>query len=64
MQGVLNEVTRTVHKHQMGASDFQTACGAIANVAHDNLRITPIDPEIDTTDASKCGRCFEGAGGY
>lgn len=60
MNGVLNEVTETVHKHERGQSDFQTTCGAIATVSHDNLRITP----VEGATASRCGRCFEDAGGY
>lgn len=64
MDAVLNEVTNTVHKHAMGRSDLQSACGATANLDHDDLRITTIEPEISPSDATKCGRCFDDGGGY
>ncbi len=64
MEGVLNEVTRTVHEHERGKSDFQTTCGSVSHVSHDQLRIIPVERTIDTGDASKCGRCFDDGGGY
>lgn len=64
MNGVLNEVTNTVHKHEMGHSDFQTVCGATFHVSHDNLRMAAIERTVTATNASKCGRCFDDAGGY
>lgn len=64
MDGVLNEVTNTIHKHKRGESDLQSVCGAISHVSHDSLRITPIDPTYNGPTASKCGRCFDDGGGY
>ncbi|WP_247009981.1 hypothetical protein [Halorientalis litorea] len=61
MDGVLNEVTNTVHKHEQGASELQTVCGATFHCSHDELsRLTA----IETRTTSKCGRCFEGGGSY
>lgn len=64
MVGVLNEVTKTVHKHKGGRTDFQTECGSLSHISHDNLRIAVIGSENTRNTASKCGRCFDDAGGY
>lgn len=64
MEGILNEVTNTVHKPKVGTIGSQTRCGATAHITHDNLRTTSIESTIDNTDTSKCGRCFEEGGGY
>ena len=64
MEGVLNEVTQTIHRHERGKADFQTTCGAIATVSHDDLRVIAIEPSFATRDVSKCGRCFDDGGGY
>lgn len=65
MNGVLNEVTNTVHERETGGPTFQTVCGATYHVSHDDLRIVAAaGPELDTTNASRCDRCFDDAGGY
>lgn len=64
MDGVLNESTRTVHKHQLGDADFQSECGATADLSHDKLRVVPVELASSDTDVIKCGRCFDDAGGY
>jgi len=64
MEGVLNEITNTVHKHQPGGPERQTECGATLHVGHDRLERVSIDHTIDTTSASKCGRCFSDGNGY
>lgn len=64
MKGLLNEVTDTIHKHQRGEIDFQTRCGAISHVSHDNFQVTSVEQTIATGDVSKCGRCFDDGGGY
>ncbi|MFB6087813.1 MAG: hypothetical protein ABEJ85_04770, partial [Haloarculaceae archaeon] len=61
--GVLNEVTNTVHKREPGGSEYETACGVTNHVTHDDLRGVRVE-RATGTDASKCGRCFRGAGGY
>lgn len=65
MNGVLNETTNTIHKRETGSADFQTECGATYHVSHDHLRIVAaIESTTDATSATKCGRCFDDAGGY
>lgn len=63
-EGVLNETTMTVHKHEIGAVDLQTPCGHINHVEHDRLRIVGVERAIEDHDASMCGGCFEAGGGY
>lgn len=64
MDCILNEVTDTVHKHDLGESGRQTVCGAIAHVSHGQLQRTSLESPGSTTTANKCGRCFEDGGGY
>lgn len=65
MDIVLNKVTNTIHKQETGKSDWQTACGATNHLPQDNLkRVTVVEPALDTLNATKCGRCFDDAGGY
>ena len=64
MRGVLNETTRTVHKHQIGRSDFQTKCGATAHLSHNQLRLVSVERTVANSNVIKCGRCFDDAGGY
>jgi hypothetical protein len=64
MDGVLNEITRTVHKHESGASDLRTACGLVHRADPDTLRVVSVERATADPDASKCGGCFEDAGGY
>lgn len=64
MDGVLNETTKIVHKHQKERSDLEAACGATYDLNRDQLRMTPIRQAIADRSADKCGRCFEDAGGY
>lgn len=65
MNIVLNEVTNTIHKQDTERSDRQTVCGATNHVSQDDLsRDTVIEPELETLNASKCGRCFDDGGGY
>mgnify|MGYP000135464675 FL=1 len=62
--GVLNERTKTVHKHEPGAPNFHTVCGATYHLAADRLRTVSIERAIADHDADKCGRCFESGNGY
>ncbi|WP_335999102.1 hypothetical protein [Halorientalis halophila] len=65
MDGVLNEVTNTVHKHETGKSKFDTECGVTYHLSADDLRVLgTIESELDGTNASRCGRCFDDGGGY
>ena len=64
MEYVLNETTRTVHKRRSGPAVRHTVCGVTRTLDVENLR--PISAELVSTqyDADRCGRCFDGAGGY
>jgi len=64
MDGVLNETTNKIHRHEVGRSDFQTTCGATAHVAHDHLRLISIERAVADTSVTKCGRCFADGSGY
>jgi hypothetical protein len=64
MNGILNETTNTVHRHDPGTSRFETECGLTHHVAPDHLRRMPIEQAISKDSTSKCGRCFPEAGGY
>lgn len=64
MDGVLNETTNKIHRHETGRSDFQTTCGATTHVTHDNLRLITIERAVTDVDATKCGRCFADGSGY
>ena len=63
MNGVLNETTNKIHKHEHGRSDFQTTCGATAHVAHDDLREVAefVDARVvDDGDVLTCGGVTSG----
>lgn len=64
MDGILNEHTQTVHRHEAGASDLDTACGASRNLEPGQLRAVPVRQATAAFDADRCGRCFEDGGGY
>lgn len=64
MDGVLNETTHTVHKHDTGRSDVRSVCGATNHVSRDRLRKLPVERALADYDARRCGRCFADAGGY
>jgi len=64
MRGVLNETTRTVHKHEAGGSDFETECGATHRLSPDNLNVVSVTSASSATGVDRCGRCFDDAGGY
>lgn len=64
MDGVLNEYTKTVHKHEPGASDLDTVCGASYNLTVEQLRAISVTQATADYDADKCGRCFDDGSGY
>jgi len=62
---VLNEVTNTVHKHETGKSAFQSEYGVTYNLSEDDLPVLgTIESELGPASVSKCGRCFDDAGGH
>ncbi len=62
--GVLNETTMTLHKQVPGTAGFQTPCGHVTHVTQDRLRIVEVAHVTEQYSTSKCGQCFEDAGGY
>lgn len=64
MNGGLNEVTNTVHKHAFRDPELGSVCGATSTLDRDHLRKTRISKAIADPDTNRCGRCFEDAGGY
>lgn len=65
MDAVLNLGTRTIHKQEDREPDIETICGVTRNLPQDRFEpVTAIETELETTDASKCGRCFDDGGGY
>lgn len=64
MDGILNEYTNTVHKHETGTADLHTPCGVTHNINPDQLRAISVHQATTEYDANKCGRCFEDGGGY
>lgn len=63
MKVVVNQYTDTVHRHQGGSRDYETVCGATYHVEADHLHVRQVD-KAGRGETTKCGRCFEGAGGY
>ena len=64
VQGILNETSMTIHKHETGAADLQTACGQTYHVEHGQLRKLPVVEATEEHSATRCGRCFEDGRGY
>lgn len=64
MDGILNEVTNTVHKQETGQPDLITPCGVTYNLSEDQLRQTTIDQLVTSTETTKCGRCFDDGSSY
>lgn len=63
MKRIMNANTKTVHKPAVNTDRQQTCCGALRHVPSNHVR--EIDDEDDPLhDASRCGRCFDGEGGY
>lgn len=64
MKVVLNEYTGTVHKQKPGPGDRHTVCGVTRMLAHDNVQLITAELAATEYPANKCGRCFDGEGGY
>lgn len=64
MKGVLNTTTGTVHKHELGASGLHTHCGVSYTLPPVQLREVRVEQVTGDHSVSKCGSCFEDAGGY
>ncbi|WP_290810436.1 hypothetical protein [Halovivax sp.] len=63
MNHVLNEHTKTLHRSSDALAPNRTSCGALRNVPDRHVRV--VGEDVQPTDAvDRCGRCFEGEGGY
>lgn len=63
-RGILNETSKTIHKHRRGTGEFQTLCGQTYRLEHRQLREIEIAQATEEFDAEKCGRCFDDGRGY
>ena len=61
---LLNEHTSTVHKPRQGTTSNETVCGALRHVPQGHLTFIADDEMQESRGIERCGRCFEGAGGY
>ena len=64
MDGILNETTSTVHEMRAEEPDLRAECGVTNHLEGDKLREVSVHRATRELDASKCGRCFDDAGGY
>ncbi|WP_224333085.1 hypothetical protein [Haloprofundus halobius] len=64
MRGVLNEQTKTVHKPNDDHAHRLAACGALFHVSEESTVVVDLATAVDEGGASRCGRCFDDAGGY
>jgi hypothetical protein len=63
-RGVLNEETNTVHRPATGQERLDTRCGHTDRLSEKQMRLVVIESAIQMSRVSKCGTCFESAGGY
>jgi len=64
MDGVLNEHTQTVHRHESGEPELHTVCGVSYTLDPEHLLAMPVEKAATDHDADRCGRCFDDGGGY
>jgi hypothetical protein len=64
MDGILNEVTSTVHRRDTSEQQLHTICGVTYNVPEDHLQPVTIEQQSSSRVTDRCGRCFEDGGGY
>jgi len=64
IRGILNETSMTIHKHEVGTAEFQTACGQTYHLDHGQLQKIEVERATDEFGAEKCGRFFEDGRGY
>lgn len=63
MKHLLNVRTGTVHKHQPESDSGAAVCGALRHVPQQNITLITTG-EIGQENETRCGRCFDGVGGY
>lgn len=64
MEIILYESTKTVHKRKAGESDRHTTCGVTRTRPLDHFQQVSVEFAATQYNIDKCGRCFEGEGGY
>lgn len=64
LDAVLNENRMTVHRRQPGGERYEIRCGHRFALGQEWLRVTSVAEATNGLDATKCGSCFEEAGGY
>ncbi|NGM71181.1 hypothetical protein G6M89_19595 [Natronolimnobius sp. AArcel1] len=68
MRLILNESTNTVHRARHDTGDQVADCGALRHVTHREVHpLEEADLESESADEraiNRCGRCFDGYGGY
>lgn len=61
---LLNEHTSTLHKPQEDTTTNETVCGALRHVPQGHVTSIADDEMEEGHGLERCGRCFDGAGGY
>lgn len=64
MKRVLNSHTNTVHRPHHGSQRRETQCGALTQVATEQIRHVQSEELQPATEITHCGRCFDDSGGY
>ena len=64
MDGVLNEVTGTIHRSEPGTAEPRATCGVTYHLDVGRLSEMSVERATADHDARKCGRCFEDGHGY
>lgn len=64
VRGIMNETSKTIHKHEIGVGDYRTLCGQSYHLDREQLQIIQIKQATERFDAEKCGRCFDNGRGY
>lgn len=63
MKRIVNAYTETVHRLPADSPQNRASCGALRHVPAQ--RVTIVDENDDAlAEATRCGRCFRGEGGY
>lgn len=64
MDGVLNDRTRVVHRRALGEGEYDADCGALRHVGTTSLESVAVGRAVQAENVQRCGRCFDGGGGY
>jgi hypothetical protein len=60
----LNGKSRTIHKPKAGETALETRCGHTDHLDRGQMRLVVIESALQMAEVSKCGTCFDEAGGY